>query len=308
MALILDSLKTPAPGVLPDPNATTDYLDSWKNLNPPQTTAPATTPTPARSTSYEPEKLTLDPATQTVQGQVQNIMGSDSPFVTQARTRANQDMNARGLINSSMALGEGEKAAYNAALPIASADANAALTVAGRNQDAANQAKQLELTGNQAMEQQELRGAQSKELAEIEAQYKQTMQSNDSAARFFSQISSSISDILKEPNIGVAQKNQLVQKQVDLLKNGLAVIGGISNLDLGGLLTFDTAAPGALQPTPVAGTPGTSPAPSPAETAKNAENWRSQPNGEGGTLYINNKTGEQIDSMEYRLRQIEGRL
>src|SRR3990172_7024985 len=151
-----------------------------------------------KSTGYDPEKLTLDPATQTVEGRVTNILKTDSPLLTDARTRAAQTVNARGLINSSMAVGEGEKAVIQTALPIASQDANAALTVAGRNQEAANQSRQLgataentmrqqELSGEQALEQQELRGTQSKELANIEAQYKMTMQTNDSAAKFFAQ-------------------------------------------------------------------------------------------------------------------------
>jgi len=222
----------------------------------------------AKSTSYTPEKIALDPASQTVEGRITNLLKKDSPLLTDARTRAAQVANARGLINSSMAVGEGEKAVIQTAFPIASQDANAALTVAGRNQEAANQAgqfgagaenvmRQQELSGEQAMEQQELRGAQSKELAQIEAQFKQIMQTNDSAARFFSQISASIGDILKEPNIGIDQKNQLVQKQIDLLKAGLAVIGGIENLDLVGLLNFDNilTLPNTESPLPPQGAP-----------------------------------------------------
>lgn len=274
-----------------------------------------------KSTGYEPEKLTIDPKTQTVEGRVGELIKTDSPFITDARTRAAQGMNSRGLINSSMALGEGEKAAYSAALPIATTDVQNSLTVAGRNQEAVNQSRQLgaqaentmglqELSGEQAMEQQELRGAQSKELAQIEAQYKQTMQANDSATRFFSQISASIGDILKEPNIGVDQKNQLVQKQIDLLKSGMAVIGGISNLDLAGLLNFGTTT------TPAGGTTGTpdlsapisTPSPANNSTTRGAANWRSEPDGDGGTTYLNTNTGERISSNEYRLRQLEGKL
>lgn len=287
----------------------------------------------AMGTGYTPQTNVLDENKETVQGRVTNLLNEDSPLIQDARTRANQQMNARGLINSSMAVGEGEKAALSAALPIASQDANAALTVSQRNQADINAARQFgatasnqfgitklqgqqaieqqtlqgqqqaslqaqkaeidkqlqsadaatrekllgqqavidkqlqelrggqameqqQLQGQQALQQQQLRGDQANQLAVLENQSKQLLQSNASAAQFFSQISASIGDIMKEPDIGVDQKNQLVQKQIELLRNGLAIIGGIGNLDLGGLLNFPkiepppTAAPPADQTEP----------------------------------------------------------
>lgn len=169
----------------------------------------------------------IDPKTDTVQGQLSGLMDSDAPFLQQARTRAAQTANSRGLLNSSMAASAGEAAAYDAALPVAAKDAEINLSQKQLNQ------KTVADFGMQT-----LKGDQSKDIAGIEAQYKTLMQANDSASRFFSQVSSSISDILKEPNIPVDQKGQLVEKQKQLLQNGMNVIGAISNLDLSGLLTF----------------------------------------------------------------------
>lgn len=169
----------------------------------------------------------INTKTDTVQGQLDGLMKSDAPFLQQARTRATQAANQRGLVNSSMAVSAGEAAAYDAALPVAAKDADANLSQKQLNQ---------KVVADFGMQQ--MRGDQSKELANIEAQYKTLMQANDSASRFFSQTSSSISDILKEPNIPVDQKNQLVAKQAQLLQNGMAVIGAISNLNLSHLLTF----------------------------------------------------------------------
>jgi len=218
-----------------------------------------------KTTGFEAAKTELKPE-DTVAGRVTDLLKADSPLIQQARTNSLQQMNTRGLINSSMAIGEGEKAAAAAALPIASQDATASVNTKLQNTAAENVSRQSgataenqrglqELQGTQSLDLATLQGQNQKDIANIEATYKTTMQANDSAARFFSQTSSSISDILKEPNISVEAKQQLVQKQVDLLKNGLAVIGGISNLDLGSLLTFDTTTPGALQPTPAAGSP-----------------------------------------------------
>jgi ethanolamine utilization protein EutP (predicted NTPase) len=234
---------------------------------------PATTPT-ATAATYNPSLATLNP-NDTVENRVARIAGGDSPVVQQAETAAAQAANARGLLNSSIAVGAGRDAAIKSALPIASQDASASLSVNQQNQAAQNAASQFntgsqnaiaqqQLSGEQAMQQeaartesakqlqaitsqqtaqletslQQLRGNQSVTLANIEANYKQLLQSSQSSSQLFSQISASISDILKEPNIPVEQKQQLVDKQLELLKNGLAVIGGISNLDLSNILQF----------------------------------------------------------------------
>lgn len=191
------------------------------------------TPKPEESSTLaNPNTVTelgkINEKTDTVQGQLSGLMEKDSPFLQQARTRAAQTANSRGLLNSTMAASAGEAAAYDAALPVAAKDADINLSQRQLNQ------KVVADFGMQKM-----RGDQSKELANIEASYKTLMQANDSASRFFSQISSSISDILKEPNIPVEQKGQLVEKQKQLLQNGMSVIGAISNLDLAGLLTFN---------------------------------------------------------------------
>lgn len=60
---------------------------------------------------------------QTVQGQIKDIIAEGSPLMQQAETRALQGANKRGLMNSSIAVGAGQAALYDAAAPIAAADA-----------------------------------------------------------------------------------------------------------------------------------------------------------------------------------------
>lgn len=78
---------------------------------------------------------------QTVAGQIQNLTDPNSPLIAQARARATQQANARGLINSSMALTGADSAAYDAAMPIAQADAAQASKVAGYNVGTSNEFK-----------------------------------------------------------------------------------------------------------------------------------------------------------------------
>jgi hypothetical protein len=75
---------------------------------------------------------------QTVQAQLQQIIASDSPLMQQARTRALQTANGRGLLNSTMSQTAADSAMYDAAYPIAAADAGLYGEVARFNADSSN--------------------------------------------------------------------------------------------------------------------------------------------------------------------------
>lgn len=102
--------------------------------NPAQATA-----TKAESVGYDPKATTVD-KNQTVQGQVEGIVDKNSPLMQQAERRALEQMNGRGLLNSSLAIGAGQSAVYDAALPIAQQDANTYFTANQKTVDAQNAA------------------------------------------------------------------------------------------------------------------------------------------------------------------------
>jgi len=97
------------------------------------------------------QPATYDPATlakptqwnvdnkQTVQGQIGGIIKKDSPLMQLAKTEGLQQSNARGLLNSSMAVGAAQDSVYRAATPIATQDADTYARAAGYNADTANQ-------------------------------------------------------------------------------------------------------------------------------------------------------------------------
>jgi hypothetical protein len=62
-------------------------------------------------------------AKETVSGQLNDLLSQDSKYMQSAKANANEKMNSRGLINSSMAVGASQKAAIDSALPIAQQDA-----------------------------------------------------------------------------------------------------------------------------------------------------------------------------------------
>ncbi len=75
---------------------------------------------------------------QTVQGQLEQVIAADSPLMQQARMRALQQANQRGVLNSSMAVTAGNSAVLDAASAIAQQDAGTYSDAARFNADSAN--------------------------------------------------------------------------------------------------------------------------------------------------------------------------
>jgi hypothetical protein len=84
-----------------------------------------------------PTKWNID-GKQTVQGQLSGILAKNSPLMQRAATTGLQQANARGLLNSSMAVGAAQDAMIDRATPIAQADADVYARSAGYNSDTAN--------------------------------------------------------------------------------------------------------------------------------------------------------------------------
>lgn len=105
-------------------------------------------------TSYTPATATAATATakgydakgvavgdnDTVQGQVQKIIGEGSPLMKQAERRAREQVAPRGLLNSSLAIGHAQDAVISQALPIAQQDASTYFTAKTKTADAENAA------------------------------------------------------------------------------------------------------------------------------------------------------------------------
>lgn len=87
----------------------------------------------------------FEPTTREVQDeelvshQLQQLLESDSPYMQNALQRGAEMANDRGALSSSIFAGAAQRAAIEAALPIASADAKAYITAASENMAALNQ-------------------------------------------------------------------------------------------------------------------------------------------------------------------------
>lgn len=97
----------------------------------------------ATSVGYDPSAFTVD-RNQTVAGQLDDLIDQDSAYMQQASRRAAQAMNDRGLLNSSIAIGAGQTAAIESALPIATTDAGTFNQAMTNTVNAQNAAKNFE--------------------------------------------------------------------------------------------------------------------------------------------------------------------
>lgn len=203
----------------------------------------------------------------TVEGRLQNLIHAGSPLITMAETKTKQDANARGLMNSSMAVQAGQAATYQAALPIAQQDAQTAAQFGLANQGATNAARQFSSASqnqaaqfnagqsNQILTQQldqafktqlatsdaatrvqlqQMQGATQTQLANIQADYQTLMQTSQSAASIYSNSINGIADIVKDTNMDATAKAAAINGLVGRMKSAMNVIGSINGVALSG--------------------------------------------------------------------------
>lgn len=249
----------------------------------------------ANSVGYTPERREVDAPTETVAGQLKGLLTPGSAYLStednqRAKATADQEMNSRGLINSSIAMGARRGAEIDRALQIATPDAAAYGTAKRDNQLAGNTASQFgadaknraslsnaseqnqfakmdkqgkierglqTLRGDQESGLQTLRGTQAanvaqiqaasqKETAKIEGSYNQLIKTNESAGALYQQTTDAMNKILTNPDMDAATKQSAINKQLQLLKGGLNVMGKLSGLDLTSLLNFTGAGDASL--------------------------------------------------------------
>lgn len=251
-----------------------DGLLTSKTTNTTDTDILGNTLKSADTTTYDPALRGIDPNKETVQGQLSGILAKGGDYIEKARADSAGVANSRGLLNSSIAAGAGESAAIGAALPIAQADAgiygtasrdnqaatNTSLqsnasdlnTTAKFNADELNQIPKATAAGNiqsrlqgeaatQALTSQGMRGDQATALTQIQQQNQQLMTASSEASSLFTNIHNQIASVLADQATSPETKANLVDKFTQQLKTGFALIGGINNVDINGVLDWTPA-------------------------------------------------------------------
>ena len=126
---------------------------------------------------------------ETVAGQMEGLLGKESPLMTMSRTKAAETANMRGMLSSTMAVQAGEAAAIQSALPIAQQDAQIYAQSGQSSQEAAQEIASTthkgevsgglitkeyglksELSGQESAQQKELSTQQAGEKAALSTQ------------------------------------------------------------------------------------------------------------------------------------------
>ncbi len=182
------------------------------------TSAGVTTPSFNLSSVATTPKWEVDPKTQTVAGQLESVIAADSPLMQQARSRAQQAMNSRGLMNSSLAQSAADSAMYDTALKIAQPDANTYATAA---RDATQFGYDTAKLGLQTQA--------ARDVADIEAQYKNLTQGSASATSVLNKMQDSLNALMANKDITDQTKRDALA--ADIKKNAadsLNLIGAIA--------------------------------------------------------------------------------
>lgn len=157
----------------------------------------------------------------TVQDRMQGLLAQGSKYLDMARQRAAETANSRGFLNSSMAAGAGERAAIEAALPIAQQDAqtltstslqNASQTNQMRGQVLDEQLQRWSQTSQQTHDKvmSELQYAQEQGLIDQKAFANLRGQYLDSITQLARERAISINEIQTNPNIPAENKQQMI--------------------------------------------------------------------------------------------------
>mgnify|MGYP003455235333 FL=1 len=200
-------------------------------------------------------------APQTVQGQIKDIINPNSPIMQQARTGALEQMNSRGLANSSMAITAGDDAAYRAAIPIATADASTYAKSASYNADAqnqvnlanaqyANQAEKTNLSANTKTNNTKMNDDTQKQLSTLDVATRtnlQTLQNenqvllntNSQASSLFSNATSALNNITMSTTMDEATKQDASEQVWANLQAQIKVLSATSKLNLSSILGVD---------------------------------------------------------------------
>ena len=200
-------------------------------------------------------------APQTVQGQIKDIINPNSPIMQQARTGALEQMNSRGLANSSMAITAGDDAAYRAAIPIATADASTYAKSASYNADAqnqvnlanaqyANQAGQSNLSANTQTSIAKMNDDTQKQLSTLDVATRtnlQTLQNenqvllntNSQASSLFNNATSALNNIQMSTTMDETTKQDASEQVWANLQAQIKVLSATSKLNLSSILGVD---------------------------------------------------------------------
>ena len=161
-------------------------------------------------------KSTVDPSL-TVENRMTGLLSSESPYMNAARSKAMRTANQRGLLNTTMAAGAGEKAAIESAMPIATQDASYLQNSAIKSQEADLQSGLYEKQGEISKDIATHEGGIARELEGIVQQ----------GANFRQQAELDMKKVLAEMELGNNEKTAYAGAVTDMGDRFMAELNNI---------------------------------------------------------------------------------
>ena len=156
---------------------------------------------------------------------VSDIVDQNSSVMQRARAVANEQSNASGLLNSSMAVGAAENAVLNQAIPMAQGDVGA---------------QEQNVSAQNAVIGKQLDQAGQIQLAGVNAQYRTVLDSNNNASTLYNNIMNQVSQIQNNGNMDATTKQTAISAAMQQLQSGLSMYSGMSGVDVAAGLNFST--------------------------------------------------------------------
>lgn len=180
-------------------------------------------------------QTTLTPG-MSVEERAARIAGTDSPLMQQARGRAMQQMNERGLINSSLGIQAGQEAVLDRATDIAKADAQTEFQNSQNNANRSLQWKTAQLQAETSMKNAQLSAGTQLSVAEINRQYSQMANLSSTAASLMTAYNNDVNQIVLS-DLPAEAKEAAINARTQTLRMSLNVMGSINgDVDMNNLL------------------------------------------------------------------------
>lgn len=211
---------------LPNPFDTQqNQVATVPSITQPAATIPAPSITQVQKTT--PQAVDVTPE-QTVEGRTQGIIASNSPLMQLAESRAMQQANGRGLINSSLAAGAGQAAVLDAATGIAKQDAATHANAATVNAKAANDSQLANQDAVNKAATANLGVAGNLNIANLEAQYKNLTQASSSAASIMNNTQTMVNNIMQDKTLDAAAKQSAIDTYNANARKSIQMIGALA--------------------------------------------------------------------------------
>lgn len=164
------------------------------------------------------------------------IAATDSPLMQQARGRAMQQMNERGLINSSLGIQAGQEAVLDRATDIAKADAQTSFLNSQNNANRNLNWQTAQLQAQTSLQNSQLSAQTQLSVAEINRQYSQMANLSSTSASLLTAFNNDVNSIVLS-DLPAQAKEAAINARTQTLRLSMNVMGSINgDVDMNTLL------------------------------------------------------------------------